>query len=160
MTVRSATSPGLSPLRRMIEAANRIIASVPVSLVTLLARLSLATVFWRSGRTKVEEGTLLTLSDNALWLFREEYKLPLLPPELAAYLALLGEHLFPVLLLIGFGSRFAALGLLLMTLVIQVFVYPDAYPVHGPWAVCCLVVMLHGGGWISLDHWLARAMRP
>ncbi|MET0481994.1 MAG: DoxX family membrane protein, partial [Aestuariivirgaceae bacterium] len=82
-------------------------------------------------------------------------KLPLLPPELAAHLALLAEHAFPLLLVIGLGSRFAALGLLVMTLVIQTFVYPAAYPVHGPWAVCCLVVMIHGAGLLSLDHVIA-----
>ena len=109
-----------------------------------------------SARTKVAEGTLLSLSDNAVWLFSEEYKLPLLPPEIAAHLSLVAEHLFPILLVIGLASRFAALGLLVMTLVIEVFVYPAAYPVHGPWAVCCLVIMIHGPGILSLDHLIKR----
>ena len=121
-----------------------------------LARFSLAAVFWMSARTKVAEGTCFSLSDNAVWLFSEEYKLPLLPPEIAAHLSLVGEHLFPILLVIGLASRFAALGLLVMTLVIEVFVYPAAYPVHGPWAVCCLVIMIHGPGILSLDHLIKR----
>ena len=160
MTFLSASPAGRPSIRHAVDLSNRLFALIPVSLVTLLARLSLATVFWRSARTKVADGTLFTLSENAIWLFREEYKLPLIPPELAAHLALIGEHLFPILLVIGLASRFAALGLLAMTLVIQLLVYPDAYPVHGPWAVCCLVVMLHGGGWLSVDHWLARSARP
>jgi len=108
-----------------------------------------------SGRTKVAENTLLSLSDNAIWLFREEYKLPLIPPEIAAHLSLYAEHLLPLLLVVGFATRFAALGLLAMTLVIEIFVYPAAYPVQGPWAVCCLVIMIHGPGWLSLDRLIA-----
>jgi putative oxidoreductase len=157
MTLTSLARPsGAMTVRRLVETANRLFAAIPLSLVSLLARLSLAAVFWASGRTKVAEGTLFTLSDNAIWLFQEEYKLPLLPPELAAHLSLVGEHLFPILLVLGLASRFAALGILIMTLVIQIFVYPAAYPVHGPWAVCALVVIIHGAGLFSLDHLIAR----
>jgi putative oxidoreductase len=144
-----------NPLVSLLDSVNRLLSAIPLSILSILARLSLAVVFWRSARTKVADGTLLTLSDNAVWLFREEYKLPLLPPDLAAHMALLAEHALPALLLIGLASRLAALGLLVMTLVIQLFVYPDAYPVHGPWAVCALVVMVHGAGVFSVDHLLA-----
>jgi putative oxidoreductase len=158
-TAALAHRPGVTFVQSLVEAAMRAFQAIPISLVSLLARLSLAAVFWMSGRTKVAEGTLLTLSDNAIWLFREEYKLPLLPPEIAAHLSLYAEHLLPMLLVIGLASRFAAFGLLVMTLVIEVFVYPAAYPVHGPWAVCCLVVMIHGPGVLSLDHLIARRTR-
>jgi putative oxidoreductase len=153
--------PGAALARMIVGSAIRLFQAIPIWPVTLLARLSLAAVFWMSGRTKVAEGTLLTLSDNAVWLFREEYQLPLVPPEIAAHLSLYAEHGLPILLVIGLASRFAALGLLIMTLVIEVLVYPLAYPVHGPWAVCCLVVMIHGPGFLSLDHWIAgrRAAR-
>jgi putative oxidoreductase len=144
-----------NPLVSLLDSVNGLLSAIPLSILSILARLSLAVVFWRSARTKVADGTLLTLSDNAVWLFREEYKLPLLPPDLAAHVALLAEHALPALLLIGLASRLAALGLLVMTLVIQLFVYPDAYPVHGPWAVCALVVMVHGAGVFSVDHLLA-----
>jgi putative oxidoreductase len=144
-----------NPLVSLLDSVNGLLSAIPLSILSILARLSLAVVFWRSARTKVADGTLLTLSDNAVWLFREEYKLPLLPPDLAAHMALLAEHALPALLLIGLASRLAALGLLVMTLVIQLFVYPDAYPVHGPWAVCALVVMVHGAGVFSVDHLLA-----
>ena len=154
-----ARAPNAGPIQRTVETATALFAAIPISDVSLLARLSLTAVFWMSARTKVAEGTLLSLSDNAIWLFREEYKLPLLPPELAAYLSPVGEHLFPVLLVIGLASRFAAAGLLMMTLVIEVFVYPAAYPVHGPWAVCCLVIMIHGAGFLSIDHLLVQRAR-
>ena len=96
------------------------------------------------------------LNDTALYLFENEYRLPLIDPAIAAHLAAIGEHLFPILLVIGLGSRFAALALLGMTLVIQIFVYPDAWPTHGTWAACLLVVIAKGPGTVSLDHLLAR----
>jgi putative oxidoreductase len=148
-----------NPLVRLVEAPIGLMRGIPLWIVSLMARLSLAVVFWASGRTKVAEGTLFSLSENAVWLFQEEYKVPLLPPELAAYMALTAEHLLPVLLVVGFASRFAALGLLGMTLVIQAFVYPAAYPVHGPWSVCCLVIMIFGPGWLSLDRLVAHHFR-
>jgi putative oxidoreductase len=157
MTMTSlARLEGATLITRLVDRAIRLFSAIPISLVTLLARFSLAAVFWMSARTKVAEGTLFSLSDNAVWLFREEYKLPLLPPDVAAHLSLVAEHLLPTLLVIGLASRFAALGLLVMTLVIEVFVYPAAYPVHGPWAVCCLVIMIHGPGILSLDHLIKR----
>lgn len=115
---------------------------VPYSLVAFVARFSIAAVFWKSGQTKVEglaidlvDGTFQLgvphLSASAIPLFTDEYKLPWLSPELAAHAAAFAEHLFPLLILIGLATRFSALGLLGMTLVIQTFVYPDAYPTHG-----------------------------
>jgi putative oxidoreductase len=145
-------------LRRHIATANSAFGLIPRSAIAILARFAMASVFWASARTKVEEGTLFTLSDNAVYLFREEYRLPLLPPELAAHLALFGEHVLPGLLVLGLASRFAALGLLGMTLVIQIFVYPDAYAVHATWATCLLVIMRYGPGPISLDYLCARLL--
>jgi putative oxidoreductase len=145
-----------STLRRHTAEATGVLARIPQGAIGLLARFAMASVFWASARTKVEEGTLFTLSDNAVYLFREEYKLPLIPPELAAHLALVGEHVLPILLVVGIASRFAALGLLAMTLVIQIFVYPDAYGVHATWATCLLVIVKYGAGPISLDHLVRR----
>jgi putative oxidoreductase len=124
-------------------------------------------VFWRSGQTKIEglaidlvEGRVELgwprLSASAVDLFRDEYRLPLLAPELGATLAALGEHALPLLLLLGLGTRFAALGLLAMTLVIQLLVYPGAWPTHGTWAAVLLWLMARGPGVLSIDHWLAR----
>lgn len=152
------------------ELARRVVAAIPESAVALLARFSLAGVFWRSGQTKVEgfaidlvEGHVdlgwPRLSANAVDLFREEYRLPLLPPEWGALLAATGEHLLPALLLVGLATRFSAAGLLAMTAVIQWLVYPGAWPTHGVWAVALLWLMLRGPGVVSLDHLLASAQR-
>lgn len=142
---------------------------LPYSLLALLARFSIAAVFWQSGQTKVEGFAVNfisgqfqlgwpSLSPSALYLFREEYRLPLLPPELAAYLAAGAEHLFPLLLLFGLATRLSALALLLMTLTIQLFVYPDAYPTHGVWATALLLLLTRGPGKLALDHWIARRL--
>ncbi|WP_136478066.1 DoxX family protein [Pseudomonas sp. DG56-2] len=120
------------------------------SLLSLIARLGIAAIFFLSGRTKVEG--LLSITPSTYELFRAEYVLPLLPPWLAAHLATYAEHLFPLLLVLGLCTRFAGLALLGMTLVIQVFVYPDAWPTHLSWAGLLLVVIGRGGGRWSLDH--------
>jgi putative oxidoreductase len=106
-----------------------------------------------SGQTKVDGWRL---SDSAIDLFRDEYRLPLIDPSIAAHIAAFAEHFFPVLLVLGLASRFAALALLGMTAVIEIFVYPDAWPTHGVWATCFLVVIARGPGALSLDHLIAR----
>lgn len=126
---------------------------VPESAVALVIRLGAAAVFFQSGRAKVEG--LLTITDGTYNLFRDEYRVPLLPPELAAHLATYAEHLFPLLLVFGLFTRLSALALLGMTAVIQVFVYPDAWPTHLSWAGLLLYLVARGGGGWSLD----RALR-
>lgn len=119
------------------------------SALLLLARLAIAPVFFLSGRTKVEG--LFTLTDSTIELFRTEYALPLLPPVVAAWAAASAEHLFPILLVLGLGTRLAALGLLGMTTVIEVFVYPDAWPTHLSWAGLLIPLLVQGAGRYSLD---------
>lgn len=128
-------------------------AAIPYWFTALVLRIPIAAVFWRSGQTKVDGWHL---SATAVDLFRDEYKLPLLDPNLAAYLSAIAEHLFPVLLVIGLATRLSAFALLMMTLVIEIFVYPDAWPTHGTWAGCFLVLMVQGPGKISLDHLIAQ----
>jgi putative oxidoreductase len=125
---------------------------LPHSLLALIARFSVALVFWNSGRTKVDGWNIFSVNDKTLFLFREEYRVPLLPPEIAALLAQMAEHIFPVLLIVGLASRLSALALLAMTLVIQVFVYPQAYVTHGLWAAVLLMIMKYGPGALSLDQ--------
>ncbi|MGE0876392.1 MAG: DoxX family protein [Burkholderiales bacterium] len=122
------------------------------ALIALAARFGAGAIFFYSGRTKVDG--FLTVNESAYSLFREEYKVPLLPPEFAAHMATYAEHLLPVLLFAGLLTRLSALGLLGMTAVIQVFVYPDAWPTHLTWAVALLYLVGRGGGPVSLDRWL------
>jgi putative oxidoreductase len=119
-------------------------------LIALVARVAIAATFFQSGRTKVEG--LIGVSESAYALFRDEYRVPLLPPELAAHLATYAEHLFPLLLVLGFATRMSALALLGMTLVIQFFVYPDAWPTHLGWAGLMLYLAGRGAGRWSLDR--------
>ncbi|QIM48162.1 DoxX family protein [Pusillimonas sp. DMV24BSW_D] len=136
---------------------------IPQSFIALLGRFSIAAVFWQSGQTKVEgfgldiiQGTINpgwpSLSDNAVFLFKEEYQLPLIAPELGATLAAFAEHIFPILVLFGLATRLSAFALLVMTAVIQFLVYPGAYATHGVWAAVLLYLMATGGGVVSLDH--------
>jgi len=125
------------------------------TVLALLARVAIASIFFLSGRTKVTG--LLTVTDSTYALFRDEYRVPLLPPELAAHLAAYAEHLFPLLLVLGLFTRVSALALLGMTLVIELFVYPDAWPTHLSWAALLLYLVARGGGALSLDRRLGIA---
>lgn len=136
---------------RLHNRATRALERVlPDDALALAARIGIGSIFWLSGRTKVD-GTL-RVTDGAVELFRDEFKLPLIAPELAAYLAAYAEHVFPLLLVAGLFTRGAALALLGMTAVIQIFVYPDAWPTHLSWAAILLYLVRHGGGRLSLDH--------
>jgi putative oxidoreductase len=127
---------------------------LPADLLLLIQRLGIAAVFFMSGRTKIAEGSWLTIDDSAFELFRTDYQLPLIPPVPAAYAATTAEHLFPILLVLGLFTRLSAGGLLVMTTVIEVFVYPDAWPTHLSWAGLLLPLIAFGGGKLSLDRLL------
>ena len=154
--MKTETMPDIAvPLpRKLYEQGLQLLGRIPNDLIALIARLSIAAVFWQSGQTKVD-GWQVT--DNAVYLFENEYKLPLVDPWLAAHMAAFAEHFFPILLVIGLASRLSALALLTMTLVIQIFVYPDAWPTHGTWAACLLFIAARGPGRLSLDSLIARA---
>ena len=130
---------------------------LPFDLILMAARVFPAAVFWASGRTKVDG---LMLKPSTLVLFDSEYALPLIPPHLAAVAAATAEHLFPVLLVLGLATRLSALALLGMTLVIQTFVYPGAWPTHGLWATCFLLLVARGPGRWSLDALLGWDAGP
>lgn len=142
-------------LSRRLRGGITVLERIPDDLIAVVARLSVAAVFWNSGQTKLDGWRV---SENAIYLFEHEYALPLISPGLAAHLATLAEHFLPVLLVLGLGSRLAALGLLAMTLVIQIFVYPSAWPTHGTWAGCLLIIIARGPGRLSLDHVLAARL--
>ncbi|WP_397451734.1 DoxX family protein [Pseudomonas sp. NA-150] len=152
---------------------NRIIAlfeKIPHSFIAFMGRFGIAAVFWQSGQTKVQNfaidlftGTfnigIPRLADSTIPLFQTEYKLPLISPEIGAHLAAFNEHFFALLLLLGLATRFSALALLGMTLVIEIFVYPDAYPTHATWAAVMLLLIAKGPGVFSIDHLIARRFR-
>lgn len=159
--------PGLGTPAALPARVIALFSRIPHSAIALLGRFSIAAVFWLSGQTKVEGFAIdlvgghvelgwPRLSGSVVDLFRDEYRLPLLPPEVAAVMAATAEHVLPVLLLVGLGTRFAALGLLGMTAVIQALVYPGAYPTHGVWAAVLLWLVARGPGVVSIDHWIAR----
>ena len=151
----------------LLQGIERVWSKLPEGIGLLLARFTLATIFWRSGQTKIE-GFQLDLIDmkfqwgwpvmaeSTLFLFEYEYNLPLLSPGFAALLATLAEHFLPLLLLLGFLTRSSALMLLVMTLVIQIFVYPDAWVTHGLWGALLLVLISRGAGRLSLDALMQR----
>jgi putative oxidoreductase len=129
---------------------------IPIWLISTIARISVGTIFLKSGLTKIDGWA----NGNTLYLFANEYKLPLIPPEIAAYMATAAELTLPFFLFAGLLTRFAAFALLIMTLVIQIFVYPNAFDTHGVWAVCFLFLMRYGAGPLSLDTIVARLWSP
>jgi putative oxidoreductase len=132
---------------------------VPYGFVALVSRFAIASVFWRSGQTKVQG---FHIREETFDLFREEYKVPLLPPDVAAYMSTTAEHVFPVLLVVGLASRLSATGLLFMTMVIQLFVYPSGWPDHILWIAILLTIITRGLGAISLDQvlWTRNSVLP
>ena len=157
-------------MNNLIIRAIGLMEKIPHSLIAFIARFSIAAVFWKSGQTKVEglaidllDGTVQLgwphLADSTIPLFQSEYHVPLLSPEIAAHMAAFAEHFFPVLILVGLATRFSALVLIGMTLVIQLFVYPDAYPTHGTWMALLLLLVAKGPGNLSIDHLIARRYR-
>ena len=143
-------------MNRLFDGLIGLLARIPFSLIALIGRLSIGLVFWNSARTKVEGWNIFHVNDKTLFLFREEYRLPLVSPDLAALAAQIAEHALSVLIIVGLATRFSALGLFIMTLVIEIFVYPQAYVVHGTWAAVLLMLVKFGPGALSLDHLIRR----
>jgi len=127
---------------------------VPYSLLALALRFSVAWIFWNAGQVK------LINWQRTIELFRDEYRVPVLPPEAAATMALSIELTAPVLLILGLFTRAAVLVLLGMTAVIQTFVYPDAWPTHLQWTAMNLVLLCRGAGFLSVDHFLWHRFAP
>ena len=148
------------PVRRIVNG----LAAIPPSLPLLLLRCALAVPFWRSGLTKWDG--FLRLSDNAVLLFTEEFRLHLFGaayayplPHLMAYLSATGEIVLPVLLVLGLCTRLSALGILAMTAIIQLTI-PDGWAnFHLPWAAMALAIVTFGPGHLALDPLLAAALR-
>jgi putative oxidoreductase len=140
----------LRPLAGIIRG----LEAVPVAVPAFVLRLGVALVFWRSGNVKIASW------ESTLQLFANEYRVPLLPPELAAWIATAVELTTPILLLLGLATRLGAAAMLGMTLVIQIFVYPENYPDHLLWAGPLLYLILRGPGACSIDHLIRRRLGP
>ena len=146
------TLPNTAPAaKKALFRLNSLLSRLPEDIPALAARVFPAAVFWLSGRTKVEGWTI---KPSTYTLFEYEYALPIIAPHHAALLATLAEHVFPVLLVLGLMTRLSALALLGMTLVIQTFVYPEAWVTHGLWAAALLWLIARGPGKLSLDRLL------
>ena len=138
----------------MLYRVRNVLEAVSYTWLALPLRFAVATVFWNSAMAKLANW------DTALALFSDEYQLPLMPPEIAAYMAITIELTTPVFLALGLMTRFAACVLLGMTTVIEIFVYPLAWPTHIQWAAMLLVLLCRGAGALSLDHLLWRRLGP
>ncbi len=145
---------GLTNMVRQLAGLGHRIAEPVTSglgpLALLALRLPVAIVFWRSGRAKVEGWNIFSVNDSQYFLFREEFGMPF--PVLTAHLTAIAEHILPALLVLGLLTRLSALGLFVMTLVIQFFVFPDSWLVHMFWAAILFAVMILGPGPLSLDR--------
>ncbi|WP_127104796.1 DoxX family protein [Pararhodobacter zhoushanensis] len=151
MTDTTLTAP-MTGLRPRIRALNALAGRLmPKDLVQLAARLFIGIVFWQSARTKVDG---FMIKDQTYYLFENIYNIPLIPSNWAAVMATIGEHSLSVLIILGLAGRFSAAGLLVMTAVIEIFVFPEAWVLHGTWAASLLVVLAYGPGRLSLDHLL------
>lgn len=145
--VTSAPARLLLQMRAWLEA-------VPYSVLAVPLRLGVAWIFWSSAQVK------LINWERTIQLFTDEYRVPVLPPEIAANLALAVEITAPIFLVLGIFTRFTVVALMAMTSVIQIFVYPEAWPTHLQWFAMMLVLLCRGAGTLSVDHWLWRWLRP
>ena len=165
MEQQAAVGDRLRPVAVLVDRASHWVRFIAQpSLVQLVLRFALAVPFWRSGILKWDG--FLQLNDTAVTLFTDEFRLHLpggpysFPaPTLMAFLSGCGEIAFPVLLVLGLGARFAALGLLFMTLIVELTV-PDGWPIHITWAAMALAIIAYGAGRLSLDHLLERVVGP
>ena len=147
------TSPPLRTLRLRLAHIVALLERFPMAVLQLLFRISIGAVFWNSGLTKIASW------QSTVVLFRDEYRVPVIPPEVAATLAASVELTCPVLLLLGLAARLATLPMLGMTFVIEAFVYPEDWIEHLTWASLLLFILTRGPGPISLDRWLAPLIR-
>ncbi len=147
MSHTTASTPS-RPVTYEVGRALSWLNKVPYAALALPLRFAVATVFWNSAMAKLANW------DTTISLFTDDYQVPLLPPEIAADMALTIELTTPALLVFGLFTRFAALVLLGMTAVIEIFVYPQAWPTHIQWTAMLLVLLCRGPGAISIDHLL------
>jgi putative oxidoreductase len=153
MTARSATFGERTSFAIRLHHAITVLDRFPLSIVQLMFRVAIAAVFWSSGLTKLASWA------TTIVLFRDEYMVPLLPPEMAAVMSATFELSCSALIVVGLATRLATLPLLGMTFVIEVFVYPEYWTMHLMWASALLFLLTKGPGTFSLDHFAKRVLR-
>jgi putative oxidoreductase len=153
MIARSAALGERTSLALRLHQAVALLDRFPPSILQLMFRIAIAAVFWSSGLTKIASW------DTTIALFRDEYMVPLLPPEIAAVMSATFELSCSALIVVGLATRLATLPLLGMTFVIEVFVYPEYWTMHLMWASVLLFLLTKGPGIISLDHFAKRVLR-
>lgn len=145
-----------SGLLQLMAGVLNLLGQLPDSVLLLGCRLAAGAIFFKSALTKIDTETwVIAPTETTIGLFRDEYHVPVLPPEIAAYLGTYNEFFMPFLLVLGLGARLGAAALLGMTFVIQVFVYPENWAEHLSWAVLLAFVLTRGPGQFSVDHLLA-----
>jgi putative oxidoreductase len=153
MIARSAAFGERTSLAIRLHQAIALLDRFPPSILQLMFRIAIAAVFWSSGLTKIASW------DTTIALFRDEYMVPLLPPEIAAVISATFELSCSMLIVVGLATRLATLPLLSMTFVIEVFVYPEYWTQHLMWASILLFLLTKGPGAFSLDHYVGRLFR-
>lgn len=142
----------------LIRRLDGLFAKLPEAALLLFVRVVAGHVFWAAGETRRAEGTWFGLKPGQIDLFRDEFHMP--HPEIIAPLTMTMEHLLPILLVLGLFGRFAALGMAVMALVIQFFIYPDAWwTEHSLWLGLLLTIVVRGAGSWSLDRWVMGARK-
>ncbi|MEM7191952.1 MAG: DoxX family protein [Pseudomonadota bacterium] len=147
----------MSVLTNALNAGRQLAEAIPYSIVALVARIAIASVFWRSALTKVDE--YFMVKNTTFFLFKEEYKVPFIPHETAAYLATYQELFGSIFILLGLATRLTALSFIGMVFVIQTFVYPTGWPDHILWFGLLFLLFARGPGKISVDHLIWRGMK-
>ncbi len=147
-------------IRKIVDMVS---GAVPEGIALLFTRIALAGIFWRSARTKVEEGSWLSINENTFFQFSDApfNNVPILNGDLGAYVTTYSEHLFPILLILGLATRFGALALMGMTLVIQLFVFPTSahwWNTHIIWVAMAMILIVRGGGMFSLDRLMGHKL--
>ena len=149
----------IDKMRQLAKSLSHYLKSIPEDVIAITARLAIASVFWRSAQTKISGWELFdqswqfyNVSGSTLMLFQYEYDLPLINYKIAAYMATFSEFFLSLAIVVGIMTRLSALALLIMTGVIQIFVYPDAWPTHIMWAAILFYIIKYGPGKLSVDN--------
>lgn len=154
----------IKALLKLTEGPIALLKLIPEDLLAITSRFAVFTIFWRSAQTKIsgwqffdQSFQFYNINESTFILFKYEYTVPLLNPEVAAYLATFNEFFLSIAILLGVATRFSALALLGMTTVIQIFVYPDAWPTHIMWAAILLYLIKNGAGRLSIDALFSKS---